>query len=693
MSPHLCSCCEKIFTGPQSLRLELPHHKAASDLIRAADSGCYICGIIARSSAWKSIDPGVDFKPIWYLAPLSRRQTSCFKLTIDAAPTDEELDRGMMLEDTSDDSQLGSAENDEETFRKPEAPMWAFYLQPAADVEGCVAQSEIPSGLHDARLLHLAKRWLSECTDHSRCRASLPDFRPTRLVEIVSRDQARVVVTQQEPSIDLYASLSHCWGNSKRLKLETTNIDELRAKIRIGELPNTYREAITICIGLDIRYIWIDSLCIVQDSRDDWQREALTMKDVYQNSTVNIAAAASTESTQPSFLSRDLQMIRPLEVSTHWFGQKNLEYYLTNAAIYEDEVERAPLRQRAWVLQEIWLARRNLFLTKNQLWWECCEREACESYPNGVPEAWLSASWLEGHDESSTQQETRWGKLSFVHQRWDSLVETYTSCKITFPSDRIMAFAGIQQHFEEVMPNDDCMAGHWRSRLPQSLTWASLRGRWSYRPVDYRAPSWSWVSMEGPVRFEHNAEEAENGLVEVLCKLLDVKVLCTNPTGGGDLKGGWLTLAGNLTRVGCFNAHLTVQKPDGSFGFIEGSTDDPSDRISKDNWTVVEFDENTKSGEPAGSYLNGLSRDALLSGEFATLPRKVVQMVAWDKKMYSLPIIKWRQEETDWSRGLILCEAVVESQRVFQRIGSFTTSGSVLTSKLMESPQQEIIMI
>lgn len=143
MSSHLCSCCEVIFTGPQSLRLELPHHKAASDLIRAADSGCYICGIIAKSSAWKSIDSSVDFKPIWYLAPLSGRQSSCFMLTIDAAPPDEELDRGMILEDSSDDSQSGSAENDEDIFKElPEAPMWAFHLEPAAGRDTLLVKSE-----------------------------------------------------------------------------------------------------------------------------------------------------------------------------------------------------------------------------------------------------------------------------------------------------------------------------------------------------------------------------------------------------------------------------------------------------------------------------------------------------------------------------------------------------------------------
>jgi hypothetical protein len=126
------------------LRQEQPHHKAASDLIRAADSGCYICGIVAGSSVWRSMELSAEFKSIWYLAPLSGRQTGSFKLTIDAAPPDEELDSGMISEEESDDSQLDGAEDGEDTFAKPELPMWGFHLQPAAGRETWFMKSAYP---------------------------------------------------------------------------------------------------------------------------------------------------------------------------------------------------------------------------------------------------------------------------------------------------------------------------------------------------------------------------------------------------------------------------------------------------------------------------------------------------------------------------------------------------------------------
>jgi len=141
MSSHLCSCCEGILVGPQSLRQEKPHHTLASDLIGAASDGCYICGIIARSGAWKSLDSSVIFQPTWYLAPMSGRQTGWFKLTIDAALSEEEIDREIMDEDPSDDSQLDSVEDDEDSFGMPELPMWGFYLQPAAGRETRLVRS------------------------------------------------------------------------------------------------------------------------------------------------------------------------------------------------------------------------------------------------------------------------------------------------------------------------------------------------------------------------------------------------------------------------------------------------------------------------------------------------------------------------------------------------------------------------
>jgi hypothetical protein len=133
MSSRLCSRCEGILVGPQTLRQENPHHTSASDLIRAANDGCYICGIIARSNAFESLDPSVIFQATWYLTPMSGRQTGWFRLTIDAALSEEEIE--MLDEEPSDGSQSDNVENIEDDFGMPEVPMWGFCLQPTVGRE------------------------------------------------------------------------------------------------------------------------------------------------------------------------------------------------------------------------------------------------------------------------------------------------------------------------------------------------------------------------------------------------------------------------------------------------------------------------------------------------------------------------------------------------------------------------------
>jgi hypothetical protein len=93
-----------------------------------------------------------------------------------------------------------------------------------------------------------------------------------------------------------FVSLSHCWGGAEILKLTTTNISVLKGDISFLQLPKTFQDAIQVVRTLGIRYIWIDSLCIIQNSDQDWHKEASAMLKVYKHALFNIAATASTNS-------------------------------------------------------------------------------------------------------------------------------------------------------------------------------------------------------------------------------------------------------------------------------------------------------------------------------------------------------------------------------------------------------------
>jgi hypothetical protein len=180
-------------------------------------------------------------------------------------------------------------------------PVPAIFTTPPSGVEAQNRTSQIS--------------WIKECLStcllhHEKC-VSLPSNHmlsgdpsvvtqplPTRLINIASRlDQIRLVETAElDHSRDRrYASLSHCWGRKPFLTLKRGNYTQFCANIPVNELGTTFREAITLCQALNIPFIWIDSLCIVQDSREDWIVEAPRMHQVYGNSTLNISAAGSAE--------------------------------------------------------------------------------------------------------------------------------------------------------------------------------------------------------------------------------------------------------------------------------------------------------------------------------------------------------------------------------------------------------------
>ncbi|KAI1343206.1 HET-domain-containing protein [Xylariaceae sp. FL0016] len=704
MPPRLCERCSAIFSGQPDLRKEIPHTSSLDDLQQASKNGCYICRTISSSDAVRLLGSSAPFESLSYIVPLNGRHEGWYKLTIDAALSDEEIDRlhmeGNLSDSDDDDSDLSASQPGSDApegdFNRPPVLMWGFYLMPANNVENLLADgSPTVMELKSPELLGLARKWLSTCSStHPKCKVKNSAYRPTRLIEISNDKQVvRLVVTKDHASIDSYATLSHCWGKAKTLKLLDSNIKELQAGIRTESLPTSYKEAIVVCQALDIRYIWIDSLCIVQDSKEDWKREALTMKDVYQNSILNVAAAAAAENSDASFAKRDPQLIAPVEVTTQWEGEDPKKHYLMSAETYAAEVELSPLRQRAWVIQEVWLAGRNLYLTSGQLWWECRELEACEAFPRGMPPELLSPDWLNSH-KPSVDDECEWGKLSFVHKRWDELVQTYTACRLTFPSDKIIAFAGIAQNFQDVILQDEYNAGLWRSQLPEALCWVSERGRWAYRPQPYQAPSWSWASIEGPISFSREMELAEEGSTTTVAKLLRVTTVAADGLRTATLKGSRIELEGHLSPVGINEGRITVDKGDGSFGFIDGSLDHlPTLNRSDGVWTAVELDENTKGGEPSFSYIDQFSAADLSQSVLEGSTRVTKSWQEWDMDLYSLPVITWRQHGKLWSEGLILCRVDIESQTVYQRVGSFTTSGELTTLRLLESPKQDILII
>jgi hypothetical protein len=144
--------------------------------------------------------------------------------------------------------------------------------------------------------LPLAKVWLQQCKDeHEFCgHSSSTSFVPTRLVDLNSGEPHLHIVGATEPDIQ-YATLSHCWGLTSYTVLKRSNLPQFLLAIPPEAIPTTFQHAMMIAKYLGLHYIWLDSLCIIQDSAEDWQKEATSMDSIYGRSVINIAASGAKD--------------------------------------------------------------------------------------------------------------------------------------------------------------------------------------------------------------------------------------------------------------------------------------------------------------------------------------------------------------------------------------------------------------
>jgi hypothetical protein len=204
---------------------------------------------------------------------------------------------------------------------------------------------------------------------------------PTRLLDVGTpgNPYLRLRVNGGATPASVYTTLSHCWGQLQIKQLKIANLLALTKEIEITELPKTFQDAITITRRIGVRYIWIDSLCIIQDSPEDWAKESSSMGNIYKNGLCNIAATAANDGQTGLFFQRNPLLAQRCRISIKSlpsFLRPGL-YDLFQQYLWDNSVSEAPLNQRAWVIQERILAPRVIHFGKNQLLWECSELVRC----------------------------------------------------------------------------------------------------------------------------------------------------------------------------------------------------------------------------------------------------------------------------------------------------------------------------
>jgi len=314
-------------------------------------------------------------------------------------------------------------------------------------------------------------------------------YSPTRLLSVGTEgDSAITLVATKSPDDEPYATLSYCWGSGNPIKLLGCLVTEFQRGIQIDSLPCTLQEAVYVSRGLGLKYVWIDALCIIQDSPEDWNHESAQMADIYSNSYCNLAATSTDDCQGGLIRTRNPDILRTTVFNTNWKGACNGPIGLTDRYLFTRNVDEAPLNGRGWVVQERLLSPRTLHFGKDQLFWECYKTNACESYPHGVMPGCEAP--LSKHDLTIPHSP---GDL---YEYWGRVVRSFTLSRLTKEKDKLPAISGLARRLAPVL-SDDYVAGLWRNRLSHELLWFPTRAEEKLRA--YRGPSWSWVSIEGEI--------------------------------------------------------------------------------------------------------------------------------------------------------------------------------------------------
>jgi hypothetical protein len=369
-----------------------------------------------------------------------------------------------------------------------------------------------------------------ECmTLHSSCFQPSSSALPKRLLHF-SSDQVRLVESDTEfnsqaKPTNKYATLSHCWGKTQHIKTTRSNICNFQQNIPWDDLCATFQDALTVARRLNIDWIWIDALCIIQDDAKDWEVESAKMCAYYANAFITISAASSVDGTvhflgprNPAWESTTVDFLN---------GNGSLSKILARPICardpYTDNEFWGPLMERAWAFQENILSRRIVHYTESDIIWECESSLKTESgvQPRNYKPKFMSAA-LE-----------RFGGDPYLC--WYDLVQQYSSRTLTYPSDKLVAISGLALRIQQLTPSR-YIAGLWEDNIALGLCWYNPSGyRTPNRPQpkatckgDYVWLSWSWVSIDGPV--EYHSDNYSPFTPEVTCIKIEATLCGLNPS-------------------------------------------------------------------------------------------------------------------------------------------------------------------
>lgn len=504
-----------------------------------------------------------------------------------------------------------------------------------------------------------AYTWLKVCCEtHETCKklGSSKGYSPTRLIDVGAKGQDNwklCLRSDRDLESPDYLTLSYRWARDPTVLLLGSTVDTFRHGAPIANLPKTFRDAIEVARSMAVKYIWIDSLCIIQDSPEDWAQESILMHDVYAGSACTIAASASEDPEGGLFRPRKATDVQLgfIKIDLPTLGTK---YFRVWDQFYMNRLTHGPLTNRGWVFQERVLSPRVLHFSQYQIAWECFAMSKCETFPNWSPypaeaEYLLGPKTLHGFldrtlvtgfrpPKKTDEDKTMSGG---VYDQWMHFVQAYSRCAFTCPQDRLIAMEGIAKLFEK-HTGDVYLAGLWRSRIIEGLNWVVVNPL--ARPRQrFRAPSWSWAAVDSIVFPQKVNLPRDDDLIEVISA---TAADCLTPAG-------WREVHGRIVLRCCLTAATVLD----DFKQTKCTTDAASTPI-----TLLDF--------PSKLYVLPDTLDmTFTAGEKlhllplrTTLRRQVSETGSESEELFGTTVVILE--------GMIL-ELVPDKDKVYRRIGRF----------------------
>ncbi|KLU91736.1 hypothetical protein MAPG_10685 [Magnaporthiopsis poae ATCC 64411] len=362
-----------------------------------------------------------------------------------------------------------------------------------------------------------------------------------------------------------YAALSHRWPEGQPTDHEwttkTSNIDARRRGFDARTLPATVQDAITIARQLGIRYLWADSVCILQDSAEDWRVESSKMSSVYGDAEVTLFADCAENDygtflkprDQGRFQSRRGSPLGVLDVSHRQIKSTIAERYsryrpekpaMAIDTFLSDTIQ-SHLSTRAWIYQEQVVSRRRIHFGRHQVYWSCgelCEAEDGTDLRPSLPGwyKWLSSprrgltAGPNPNERVSDAKEELW----LQHRNWAMLLENYTARSLTRSSDKHVAVAAVAERFGKIF-DDVYKVGCWERCFRLNLLWAARPTKEpGYRmdPRNMQLPSWSWLSADETIEYPHlrvsrTTRTEQTGLMHVYFLVLKTPEIINGASG------------------------------------------------------------------------------------------------------------------------------------------------------------------